>query len=189
MLKTMLKKSNKTYVILISVLFLISCKSMQIQVDDSLQFEKFNQTAWIEIKQELRVEANNARAYLQKGKQIHPASLNTMITDCEIEIRTVLEEVQIIYPGRFDIVSIGNEVSPIVFIKNTKVNVAFSGGGGAPMDVKRFWKFKLHSDKHPEVLNFICRGPLDMPSQAELPTIFDIKKAVGENIEVHLIDE
>ncbi len=183
----MLKKSNKIYITIISILFLISCKGMQIQVDNNLQFEKFSQTAWIEIKQELRVEAENARSYLQKGKQIHPASLNTMITDCEIEIRTVLEETQIIYPGRFDIVSIGNEVSPIVFMENTKINVAFAGGG-APVDVKRFWRFKLHSEKHPEVLNFICRGPLDMPSQAKLPSIFDIKKAVGDNIEVHLID-
>jgi hypothetical protein len=180
---------KKIYIISLA-LFLLSCKGMQIRQDVTSKFIEYSENPWIEIKENLIVRPENARVYLQNGKQIYPASLDMLTTNCEIEINTVLEEKQIVFPGRFKNTSIGIEASPIVFMENTKINVAFGGGGsGAPVDVKRYWKFKLYSKTRPEVLNFICRGPLDQPSVAMLPTLDGIKQAVGNIIEVHLIDE
>ncbi|MFK5893518.1 MAG: hypothetical protein QM504_09890 [Pseudomonadota bacterium] len=172
--------------ILLSCFLLISCKGMLIQSHTDSNYSEFKQSAWIEIKNTLQVEAEHARVYLQNGKQIKPSELDLYQTDCEIEVRKVLDFPQTVFPGRYEIEAISIDVSPIVFMQNNKIKYAFAGNS-APVDVKRFWKFTLKSEKYPEVMFLLCRGVQDRPSDAQLPTVVEIKQAVGDNIEVYLI--
>ncbi len=176
---------KKQWIIALTSLLLISCTGMKIQPNAKSSFEKFSQTPWIEVKEALKVSPTNARAYLQNGKQISPSQLNLYQTNCEIEVNKVLDIEQIIYPGRYEITHISTREGPVVFLKHSKVQYAM-GGGRSSIDIKRTWRFKLQSQQYPNVLFMHCRGVQDNEFQAELPTIAEIRQAVGHIIDVHL---
>ena len=60
------------------------------------------------------------------------------------------------------------------------------GYQSAPVDIKRFYTFRLESETQPLVRAVICRGVQDTPFMAELPTYEEMQAAVGEYIEFNL---
>jgi hypothetical protein len=161
---------------------------MYIQPSTYSSYSLFNKDPWIEIKNSLQVTPENARVYLQNGKQIKPSELDYYQINCEIEVRQVLDSVQTVFPGRYEINNISIDESSVVFMQNSKMQMAFLGNNLA-MEIKKYWKFSLQSKKHPEVMNMFCRGVQDIPFNAQLPTVDEIKQAVGDNIEVFLISD
>ncbi len=179
----------KSMFIILICLFLISCSGNFIRPQTNSKFVEFKQRAWININNTLQVEAKHARVYLQNGKQINPSELDLYQTDCEIEVRKVLDFPQTVFPGRYEITAISIEVSPFVYLEymeSSSIQFAYIGSR-APVDVKRFWRFSLRSKSYPEVMYMICRGVQDTPFDAQLPTVEEIRQAVGDNIEVYLI--
>jgi len=159
---------------------------MQIQTAENTSFKEFSTKPWIEIKELLTVTPSNARVYIQNGMQIPPSKLNQYAINCEIEVRKVLELTQTVEPGKFEITRISTNDSSVVFLEHSNIQYAM-GGGRSSRDIKRSWKFTLQSDKDPDVMFMHCRGAMDNESNAELPTLEEIKQAVGNIIQVHLV--
>lgn len=174
-------------IIVASFLTLVSCGQMKIQTSNASSFIDFAASPWIEINNELVIQPLHTRAYLQYGELIHPDVLNLYETNCEIEVKQVLEVNQIINPGRYEIAHIIIDESSVVFLPHQAIQYAMGGGGTGSYDTKAFWQFTLQSDENPDVLFMLCRGVQEDVAEAELPTIEEIKQAVGDNITIHLI--
>ena len=180
----------KKIILLSIVLLLTACQSTLIK-KEGLYVEATDKP-FIEITQSLRVAPNSARAFLQQGKVIFPGQLNLYDINCEIEINTVSEQSQVIEAGLYYILSISSEESPIVMFKPVMVaslTLAIGGGGGgSPVDIKRFYRFKLSAqnpDSKTQVRSMQCRGAQDVPYLAKLPTFEEMQQATGEYIKLN----
>jgi len=178
------KMKNQLQLLLILML-LTACKVPVIKQQEHGQYYPIAQNAWIEIQQKARIEPDNARAYFQDGKWIHPSSLNLYEVNCELEVRDVVEKYQWINPGKFEIIRTQQDQSPIVFGPGKSTTLAWNQDQ-APSDIKRFWKFTLQSKQQANVMHFICRGVQDSPYNATLPTSTEMQTAVGQHIKLHL---
>ena len=180
----------KKIILLSIVLLLTACQSTMFKKEG--RYIEAKAKPFIEITQSLRVAPNSARAYLQQGEVISAGQLNLYDINCEIEINTVSEQAQVIEPGLFNILSIGSEESPIVMFKPVMVaslTLARGGGsGGSPVDIKRFYRFKLlarNPNSKTQVRSMQCRGAQDQPYLAKLPTFEEMQQATGEYIKLN----
>jgi len=178
----------KNYLSVLMCFLLFSCNGTYIQPSLNSSYTQIKNKAWIEIKQPLQVSPENARVYLQNGKQIKPSELDFYQVNCEIEVNQVLDNIQTVFPGRYEIINISIDESSVVFMENAKIKIA-SLATSFPMEIKKYWKFSLQSKQHPEVINLFCRGIQNMPFDAQLPTLEEIKLAVGAYIKVFLIND
>ena len=102
------------------------------------------------------------------------------------------ESRQTIEPGLFNVISIVQDESPIVMTKPVMVaslSLARGGGDSGPVNIKRFYRFRL-SPQDPkaetQVRSMTCRGALDEPYIAELPTYNEMQAAVGQYVILNL---
>jgi len=113
------------------------------------------------------------------------------------------ESRQIIAPGVFNVTSISQDESPIVMRRTIQVaalsfnyqQYALGGGGGgsggdSPVDIHRYYRFKLSaqdtSKQKIQVRSLTCRGVLDEPYDAVLPTFNEMQAAVGQYVKFDL---
>ena len=179
----------KKIILLSIVLLLTACQSTMFKKEG--RYIEAKAKPFIEITQSLRVAPNSARAYLQQGEVISAGQLNLYDINCEIEINTVSEQPQVIAPGIYHILSINPDESPIVMFKPVMVaslTLARGGGSGSPVDIKRFYRFKLSSqnpNSKTQVRSMLCRGAQDEPYAAILPTFEEMQQATGEYIKLN----
>ncbi|MCU7833852.1 MAG: hypothetical protein KZQ83_01270 [gamma proteobacterium symbiont of Taylorina sp.] len=178
--------------IIFIIILLTACQSTSIKTEDS--YFQAIPDATIEITRQLSVPANSARAFFQNGELLSHTAINLYNINCEVRINTVSESKQIIEPGVFDVVSIIQDESPIVMRKTMMLasldlsswHYAFGGGRGSPVNIKRFYRFKLSpqdaSEQTTQVRSLTCRGAEDEPFLAELPTLNEMKEAAGSYI-------
>jgi len=186
-------------VILVISLSLTACQSTLIRTDSSY-FEPSPRST-IEITQSLSVSPNSARIYLQNGEPVFQGRLNLYDINCEIEVNTVSEERQTVNPGIFNVLAVIQDQSPIVMVQPIQLaslKYASGGGGGtgngggSPVDIKRFYKFRLSAQESDsaqsgaQVRSVICRGAQNEPYKAELPTLEEMKAAAGSYIKFNL---
>lgn len=173
--------------IILSLIFLLSaCQNTMIMSDNS--YLPTSSQATIEITQQLTVPPNSSRAFFQHGELLAHTGIDLYSVDCEVEINTVSESRQTIEPGLFNVISIVHDESPIVMRKPIMVaslNFAWGGDSGSPVDIKRFYRFRLSAqdpEAETQVRSLICRGVQAEPYLAELPTYNEMQTAVGEYV-------
>ena len=122
--------------LLIPVIYaLAGCQSATL-IESEGRYVELAATASIEVA------PNSARAFLQNGEVISITQLNLYDVNCEVEINTVSESRQLIEPGIFDVLAIGQEESPIVMSKPVMVaSLTYAWGSDSPVDIKRYFYF------------------------------------------------
>jgi hypothetical protein len=178
-------KFMKNLFAILLVIILSGCQSVKIKQDD--QFISIAQDSTIEIMRSIKVPPNSARAYLQNGNLLPGTGINYYQVNCEIEINTVAEKYQTVQPGKFKVKSVRMEESPIVMSKpvlyaSLKLT---STDSDSPVDIKRYYHFALQSidsNEESDVRALICRGILEEPYLAELPTFEEMQQASGDYI-------
>ena len=175
-----------TFFLLLS-LFLSACKPALISSEQGY-FPASEQSA-IEILEPLKVSPNSARAFLQDGELKPQGNVDLYTVHCEVEVNKVSEQSQTIKPGRFEVISIQQDESPIVMILPLKVaSLSLSWADNSPVDIKRYYSFRLSShdnDSSPQVRAVICRGVQSEPYNAKLPTLEEMRKAVGSYLQFY----
>jgi hypothetical protein len=169
------------------LLVLAGCQQTLIKTNAGYQPESSD--SYIVLNKSIVIPPNSARAFFQYGKLIPDARLNLYATDCELQINTVLEVPQTVQPGKFNIIRIIQDQSPIVILQPVMyaaIGVVW-GYNSSPVDIKRFYTFRLESESQPLVRAVICRGVQDTPFMAELPTLEEMQAAVGEYIQFNLL--
>ena len=189
----------KKIILMITVILLTACQGQNtlIKSDDNSYFQ-ISSAATIEITQKLSVPPNSARAFFQNGELLSHTGINLYNVSCEILINTVSESRQEIAPGMFSITAISQDESPIVMRKTLQIaaldfnyqQYALGGGGDSPVDIHRYYKFKLSAQEPSQQITVVrsltCRGVQDEPYNAELPTFNEIQSAVGLYVKFHL---
>jgi len=145
------------------------------------------------------VPANSARAFFQSGELLIHSGINYYQVSCEILINTVSETQQIIAPGLFNITAVTQNESPFVMGKtvqlaaldfNDQQYARGGSGSSSPVDIHRYYRFKLtardSSGQSTLVRSLSCRGALDTPYQASLPTLSEMQATVGSFIKFNL---
>ncbi len=180
---------------MITMTLLTACQGYNTLIKLNNSYFEISPHATIEITQELSVPANSARAFFQNGELLSHTGINLYNISCEILINTVSESRQTIAPGVFTITSISQSESPVVMTKSIQVaalnfnyrQYALGGGGGdSPVDIHRYFKFKLSahepSKQITQVRSLTCRGVQDEPYNAILPTFNEMQAAVGQYV-------
>lgn len=158
-------------------------------IEEHGHYVEISPNSSLTINKEVIVYPGHARAYFQNGRLIEPSGLNYYQVNCELEVQQVKNVKQFIQPGHFDIIRVFQDESPIVLLEAplsvASLDMVFFDDD-SPVDTKRFWKFALSSKTQPDVRALICRGAQDTPYLAKLPTLNEIKEALGAYIEIQI---
>ena len=134
----------------------------------------------LELHRDLEIPPGMARVFFQRGKVVPKGGINQYEPSCDIEVRDLSQEVQIIRKGIFPIEreQFGREA----VADSGGLKLAFSGGlwMGGGFSVFRFRRFWLQSEDQPQVMRMTCRGTWEEIVRARPPTLPEIMIALGE---------
>lgn len=171
-----------------TLLMSAGCQQTLIKTDSG--YQPGSSDSFIVLNQSVVIPPNSARAFFQGGELIPNARLNLYAVDCELQINKVMEVPQTVQPGKFSIIRIIQDQSPIVLsqpVMYAAMGIARGYNSGL-VDIKRFYTFRLESESQPLVRAVICRGAQDTPYMAELPSLEEMQTAAGEYLQFNLFD-
>jgi hypothetical protein len=106
--------------------------------------------------------------------------MNQYEPSCDIEVRKLSQEIQVIKKGVFSIEreQFGREA----VAESDGVKLAFNGGlwRGGGYSVFRYRRLWLQSEEQPQVMRMTCRGTWEEIVRATPPTLPEIRIALGE---------
>ena len=128
------------------------------------------------LHKDVYIRPSYARVYFQNGEA--GAAVNEFDPHCQLEVRQVLPTVQTVKPDRFVVKKVSYDTLDMAVLPG--VMVAQGGGGdGGVSDIMEAWKFRLYSERQPNVLQMICAGGIDTPFRARPPSRLQIRQALG----------
>ena len=143
------------------------------------------QAAALEVHRDITIPSGRARIYFQNGKQV--SGINEFKSFCQLEITTLQEHVQTVRPDRFTVTRVGRSMEEIVEARSITLaaldNFALGEGsddGGGPTRITQMFRFRLHSDRQPDVRSLSCGGAFDDPVDADAPTMQEIAADLGD---------
>ncbi len=133
------------------------------------------------LQQELTIPAGHARVFLQGGAVVERHRLNPYRPHCNFEQRAVSDGTARIVADRFAVtaVSVGED---FVVQRRAYVYAALrlAGDDDSPGLVNRYIHHRLESARQPAIMRLTCHGGFDLPDLAQLPSLADIRTALGE---------
>ena len=143
------------------------------------------QAAALETHRNITIPSGRARTFFQNGKQV--SHINEFQSFCQLEITTLKDHAQIVHPDKFTVTRVGRSMEEIVEARSVTLaaldNVArgeSSDDSGGPTRITQMFRFRLHSDRQPDVRSLSCGGAFDDPSDADAPTVQEIASDLGE---------
>lgn len=141
----------------------------------------------LEVRHPVSVPPGRARAFLQRGEVIPQGALNSYDASCSFELREIAGDAARIEPGPILIENIEIGSESVVEIDGTLIaGRALLGIWDSGPSIHRFYRFRLLSPGQPELLSLTCRGALADQPYAELPTLTEIRGALGTVVELEL---
>lgn len=137
------------------------------------------------LHRELTIPANQTRIFLQRG-QVSVGGFDQYYPHCNFEVRSLSEMVRSIVPDDFTVTRVQEGFEEVVGLdESAKVAaleaVSLYGVFGTDQSlVSRFVHFYLTSQHQPDVMRLTCHGAFDFRWDAELPTVAEIREALGE---------
>ncbi len=167
--------------VFLAAALLMGCSEQQIRDTDSPYFRLPVGTV-VELNQQLEMPAERTRIFFQRGAVLGKQGIDLYYPSCNLEVRDLKTEVQLIEPDSFAIVHTRQGKESVVAwdgIKLAGLGWSFDLGGGPPM-VHRYYHYRLESERQPQVMRLTCRGALADLWQAKSPTLAETKEALGE---------
>ena len=136
----------------------------------------------IELHKPIEVAAGRTRVFLQRGAV--SAGIDQYAPSCNFEVRKLSEQPQVISPEDFLVVKVQRVTEEVVRLAQP-VQVAALGLAGLDADsglpmITRGVHLWIGSDTQPDVMRLTCRGGFDDPWRAELPSIDEMRTALGD---------
>jgi hypothetical protein len=134
----------------------------------------------LELHRDLEIPPGSARLFFQHGEIVPRGGMNQYEPSCDIEVRKLSQEIQVIKKGVFSIEreQFGREA----VAESDGVKLAFNGGlwRGGGYSVFRYRRLWLQSEEQPQVMRMTCRGTWEEIVRATPPTLPEIRIALGE---------
>ena len=167
----------------VSLLSLLAgCGQLQTRDTDS-PFFRLPVGTVLELHQQLEVPAQRTRIFLQRGEVAGKQGIDLFQPSCNLEIRDLQPDTQLIEPDRFTVVQTRQGRESVVAwdgLKLAALGWSFSSGGGGPPMVHRYYHYDLQSERQPQVMRLTCRGGLADLWESKPPTLVETKEALGD---------
>jgi hypothetical protein len=171
--------------LVLSTLALASCAGQV--VDESSHYYLIPVGATVVLQQDLTIPAGHARVFLQRGKVVEKRKLASYYPSCNFEQRAVSDGTAVIKADRFKVTAVKRGEDYVVQ-RDPLVHTGWSMAGefGGVSMINRLIQHSLFSPSQPQVMYLTCHGGYDFPGRAELPSLTDIRSALGEMAAVEL---
>lgn len=143
------------------------------------------------VKQELTIEPNAGRVYIQNGKVVTPKEKNQYYPHCWFLSWVVTDAAQTIKPDTFFITAtrknedIVQSTSTKYLAAATAISGVFGAGGGRPTAIEYSTELTIHSEKQPDIRRLVC-SYWENPEDARHLTVADMQKTLGEIAEIKI---
>jgi hypothetical protein len=139
------------------------------------------------LVQEVVIEPGTTRTFLQRGRPMALGDFNRYRANCNFEVERLSERAQRIEPDTFIIERVQRLTTEVVRHHDRQarfLNVEY-GDPGSPL-VTHGYHLWLSSAKQPDVMRLTCRGAFDDLSNAQPPSINEVREALGKIAELVL---
>lgn len=144
------------------------------------------------VKQRLEVPPGMTRVYLQHGKVIPKSERNDYAVNCNFEINTLSDLPRHIDAGIYTVTKTRRRTDSIVSREPVHVaSLAMSmddRGGGSALVFEQV-RMSLTSTPPSDIRELACRGVMTEPDAVELPTLAEMRQALGDYAEIRVPEE
>ncbi|HSH29412.1 MAG TPA: hypothetical protein VK971_05830 [Thiohalobacter sp.] len=146
------------------------------------------------LPEAITIPARSARVYFQDGR-ITGRGVNHFAPHCQLEVNRVSAAPQTVPTGVFTVTDVHRRTSEVVDSRAVQVAGRIGIGIGIGLfgsdvgDIMQAWHMRLHADDRADVRALICGGAFDHPSQAQTPSIDQMRRALGEHVRLELPEE
>ncbi|BCO32218.1 hypothetical protein TspCOW1_23210 [Thiohalobacter sp. COW1] len=143
------------------------------------------------LPEAITIPARSARVYLQDG-WITGRGVNHFAPHCQLEVNRVSDAPQTVPAGEFTVTDVQRRISEVVDSRAVQVAGRIGIGIGIGLfgsdvgDIMQAWHMRLHADGRADVRALICGGAFDHPSQAQTPSIDQMRRALGRHVILEL---
>ncbi len=181
----------------VGVVFLSSaCSQWQVTDPSSPYFMPLPGSQVI-VHQRLEIPPGTTRVFFQHGKLLSLNKIFQYDINCELEIGKLADTVRYIEPGTYtvtrtrrqteDIIRNDWQEQPIQFASLTMAGVGINASmDGSPGSTMRFEiiRMRLEGEAGTLLRELSCRGALADPSKMEMPTVAEMREALGEYVSI-----
>ena len=167
--------------ILATILALSACQTgVNVRTGGSL-FQALHGAEFI-LHKDITIGPGRVRVIFQDGVLAHAAS--EFEPHCEIEVRKIRKEPQIVHAGSYRILKVRGVVH-YVMRPSKAILLAAVGGAGLASDSSSEWQMyayhmTLQSDLHQEAPTLICGGAYNYAFYVDYPDMQEIQAALGD---------
>jgi hypothetical protein len=139
------------------------------------------------LMQAVMIEPGTTRTFLQRGKPMALGDFNRYRVNCNFEVERLSERVQRIEPDTFIIKKVQRMMTEVVqhdAYQPRFLTVEYADPS-SPL-VTHGYHLWLSSEKQPDVMRVTCRGAFDDLSDAEPPSINEVREALGNIVDLVL---
>ena len=181
----------------VSVVFISSaCSQWQVTDPSSPYFMPLPGSQVI-VHQRLEVPPGTTRVFFQHGRLVSLNKIFQYDINCELEIGKLADTVRYIEPGTYtvirtrrqteDIIRNDWQVQPIQLASLTmagiNTNASMDGSSGATMRFEII-RMRLEGEAGTLLRELSCRGALADPPNMQMPTIAEMREALGEYVSI-----
>ncbi|WP_455211857.1 hypothetical protein [Kaarinaea lacus] len=154
------------------------------------------------VHQRLEVPPGRTRVFFQYGKLIPHRSIFQYDINCELEISKLADTVRYIEPGTYTVTRtrrqyesiIQNQIreKPVLLaalnmqIADIRASVGDSSGPSMQFEIIRL---RLQGEENTLLRELSCRGALADPADMQMPTIAEMRQALGEYVSIETPQE
>ena len=194
--------SISTCIVVSAVLLILSgCSQWQVTDPTSPYFMPLPGSKVI-VHQRLEVPPGRTRVFFQYGKLIPHRSVFQYDINCELEISKLADTVRYIEPGTYTVTRtrrqfesiIQNQVheEPVllaaldIHIADIRASVGDSGGPSMQFEIIRL---RVQGEENTLLRELACRGALADPADMQMPTIAEMRQALGKYVSIETPQE
>lgn len=185
---------------IIMLLATASCSQWQVTNPDSPFFMPLPGSKVI-VHQRLEVSPGTTRVFFQYGKLISKSRIFEYDTNCELEINKLADTVRYIEPGTYTVIRTRRQNESIVQnpvpdkpIQLASLSMPMLVAAGAMDDEGSDMEFEIIrmrlQEKDGSLLRELaCRGALGDPADMQMPTVPEMRQALGEYVSIETPQE
>ena len=170
-------------VLLCGIPFLPGCGPLTIKNEETGSYVPARRGT-LELHEAVVIPADRGRIFFQAGN-LGFGGINEFEPHCELTVRTLTDEPQIIYADTFMVERVSRDIRHVVKSRSVllaslpEFRLATGDGGDGESMQMHVYIMELHSDEQPQVQYLVCGGAFNEPALARLPTLQDIAAALG----------
>jgi hypothetical protein len=155
------------------------------------------------VHQRLEVPPGRTRVFFQHGKLVPQKNIYEYDINCELEINKLADTVRYIEPGTYAVTRTRRQDESVIQneqlhnpVQLAALDTAIAGGVRASMDDStgssmqfEIIRLRLQGEGNTLLRELACRGALADPADMQMPTIAEMRQALGKYVSIETPQE